>query len=92
MIITYKVVKLSEGHLCANIFAHRDEGDSTAKEGKVASGLDSSFASFFSFLGSFFEAVMWSSQWWSIAWILRMFPVPAKEQASTKICAVFEIG
>jgi hypothetical protein len=27
VIITYKVVKLSEGHLCANIFALRDEGD-----------------------------------------------------------------
>lgn len=37
-------------------------------------------------------AVMWSLQRWSIAWILRMFPVPAKEHASTKICAVFEIG
>ena len=63
----------------------------TAKEEKDASGLDSSFASFFSSLESFFAAVMWSSQWWSIAWILSTFPVPAKEQASTKICAVFEI-
>ena len=32
MMITHKVVKLSEGHLCANIFAHRDEGDSNHSE------------------------------------------------------------
>jgi hypothetical protein len=28
MIIAYKVVKLAEGHLCPDIFAHRDEGNS----------------------------------------------------------------
>ena len=32
MTIAYKVVKLAEGHLCPNNFAHRDEGDSNHGE------------------------------------------------------------
>ena len=71
------MVKLAEGHLCADVFAHHDEGDSNHSkrgEGCVRFGF------FLCILLLLFEV------------LLRTFPVPAKEQASTKICAVFEIG
>jgi len=32
MRVTYKMVKLAEGHLCANIFTHRDESDGNHSE------------------------------------------------------------
>ena len=87
------MVKLVEGHLHADVFTHLDEGNSNhSKRGEGCVRFGFFLCILLLLFEVLFDAVMWLSQWWSIAWILRTFPVPAKEQASTKICAVFEIG
>jgi hypothetical protein len=67
------IVRLAEGHLCANIFAHRDESDSNHSErGRLRRVWILPLHPF-----SPLDAVMWSSQWWkfpwNIAWIISRF-------------------